>query len=353
MASYTKFSSDSPDDSQRDANIDDDNFPVDKLDGIDTENIIGDFESGDTNDSGFSRIDDVLDDEGADTVMLQPQYDADADDTDDDMSDEEQYPYWDDSYNSDFDDDSVYGDPDNVALDSEDDVFNNGEGLPSYAPGGGIPSFGDTTAQDDDEDSGFSSLFWWLVGLGTFLALALATWGALWMSTGEINPVKAVQGTTSEQTTPDNASSPIQSINEEDPNATTDEGDAQRISELESSLTVALDDAQQARDENARLQSSVSNRPNAQTSTRTVTSSGSNVTKTNTRTVKDTATTTQVRRETNTVTNTSTVRMAPTTVTRTITRPSTVRVPGPERTVTKTVPTGRATVTTTVVERWG
>lgn len=356
MADENRFDADLPEGSQGDTGETGGSHIVEGLDSINTDEIIGDFPtSGEESIEELPIIDGEIEDDGEEIVVAPASEDENGDFSANDYDDEEEgdYPFWDEQYNTDFNDDSVYGDPDNVALTSEDDVFTNEDGIRSYAPGGSL-LYGDTvpSGNDDDEESGFSPMFWVIIGLGTLLALALASWGALWANTGEANPVKAIQEGSEETTiSQEESSSPIQTIEEEDPVATSE---ANRIAELESSLTVALDDAQSARDEAEQLKVAADAKPNDTiTSTKTITKTGQNVTSTNTRTVTNTATTTRVVRSTDTmkVTQTSTVRMAPTTTTVTI--PSTVKVPGPERTVTKTVPSGRVTVTTTVVERWG
>lgn len=333
------------------------------MDSIDADSIIGDFSpEGDTNDeSSVLDSDNVSENDFSYSDSSENNSDGleDGSHKDDNEENEEDYPSWNDNFSSDFNDDSVYGDPDNVALNSEDDVFNNEEGLPSYVPGGPMLFDGSEydSPEEDEEKNGSNILFWSLVALSVIAAILLATWGALWANTGEANPVSAIQGSTSEEASSaeNKPSSPEQSIDEEGGESS----DQDRISELESSLTVALDDAQSAHDENKELKSAVENKPGMHTMTttrtRTVTSSGKDNTRTKTVTSNRTNTTTRTVKTTKTrnVTRTSTVKMAPSTTTKTITRPSTVKVPGPERTKTKTVPSGRVTVTTTVVERWG
>lgn len=329
------------------------------MDSIDADSIIGDFSTnGDTDDdSSVVENDHVSEDDFSysgteENKTSEPEEKSHEDNGED-------YPSWDDSFSSDFDDDSVYGDPDNVALNSEDNVFNNDSGLSSYVPGGPM-LFEDSEYNNSDEDNeehGSNILFWSLVTAGVIAAILLATWGALWANTGEVNPISAIQGSSSNEATSEEnkPSSPEQSIDEENG----EKSDQDRISELESSLTVALDDAQSAHNENDQLKSAVDDKPGMHTmtttKTRTVTSNGKDSTKTKTVTSNRTNTTTKTVKTTDTkkVTHTSTVKMAPSTTTKTVTRPSTVKVPGPERTKTKTVPSGRVTVTTTVVERWG
>lgn len=353
MADENKSNSDVPEVSQGDTNSSGENHTVEGLDSINTDEIIGDFHPSEqefpeeTQDFG-----ELEDDQEEDNV-------APDSDSFDDNPDDGDYPFWDEQYNTDFNDDSIYGDPDNVALTSEDDVFTNEDGIKPYSPGESL-FFGDTVSSgdDDDDDSGFTPMFWVVIGIGTALALALASWGALWANTGEANPVKAIkEGSSGETSVTQEQKDPsaVQTIEEEDPAAASEEN---RIVELESSLTSALDDAQSARDEAEQLKVAADARPNETiTMTKTTTKTGPKVTSTNTKTVTNTKTntktTTKTVRSTDTmkVTRTSTVRMAPTTTTKKV--PTTVKVPGPERTVTKTVPSGRVTVTTTVVERWG
>lgn len=363
MSDKDKFEPGLSDNSPGNENNNEGNDLPEGMDSIDADSIIGDFSpEGDTNDeSSVLDSDNVSEDDFSYSDSSENNSDdlEDENHKDNNEENEEDYPSWDDNFSSDFNDDSVYGDPDNVALNSEDDVFNNDDGLPSYAPGGPMlfeeGEYNDSG--EDEEKNGSNILFWSLVALSVIAAILLATWGALWANTGEANPVSAIQGSTSEEdpSTEDKPSSPEQSIDEEGGES----GDQDRISELESSLTAALDDAQSAHDENDQLKSAVDDKPGMHTMTttrtKTVTSNGKDSTKTKTVTSNRTNTTTKTVKTTDTkkVTRTSTVKMAPSTTTKTVTRPSTVKVPGPERTKTKTVPSGRVTVTTTVVERWG
>lgn len=255
-------------------------------------------------------------------------------------------PQWNNEYSQEFDDGSYYGDPDNVALPEEDDVFDHddysigssGGGFTPLPEGGGQPPY------DNNRRSGGSGAFWWIIGGASLALIALATWGSLWMSTGEINPVAAIKGTTSTTQSPDSNSSSVQTIEEEDaeaedgssseePTASAEgNADQERISELESSLTSLMDEAEQ-------------NSASPKTVYHTKTS-----TKTNTKT--STKTNISTRTNTKTVTNRVT---APAPQPRTVTKTDKVKVPGPERTITTTIPSGRVTttITTTVIERWG
>lgn len=347
MADENKSHSDVPEVSQGDTNSSGESHIVEGLDSVNTDEIIGDFQPSDQDFSEETPDIDDPEDVHVESDMPSDSLDDDPDDGD--------YPFWDEQYNTDFNDDSVYGDPDNVALAPNDDVFTNESGIRSYSPGD--PLFlGDTIPTDNDDDNndgGFSPMFWVIIGLGAILALALASWGALWANTGEANPVKALREGSEETSMTQEEKDPaaIQTIEEEDPSAVSEQN---RIADLESSLTSALDDAQVARDEAEQLKVSADAGANKTiTSTKTATKTGQRVTSTNTKTVTNTSTTTKVVHNTSTkeVTRTSTVSMAPSTTTKRI--PTTVTVSGPKSTVTKNVPTGRVTVTTTVVERWG
>ena len=365
MSDKNEFEPGFSDNSPGNENNNEENNLPEGIDSIDEDGIIGDFSSeGDTNDESSSLEDEnISNNDNSYSNFLGNDSEESEDDTyhengNKENENEEEYPSWDDSFSSDFNDDSIYGDPDNVALNSEENVFGNESSLSSYAPGDPMLFEGSeyNDQEEKDKENGSNILFWTMVALGVISAILLATWGALWANTGEANPISAIQGSTSEEasSTEDKPYSPEQSIDEEGGESS----DQDRISELESSLTAALDDAQSAHDENDQLKSAVDDKSGMHTMTTTKTktvNNGNDATKTKTVTSNNTRTATKTVKTTDTkkVTRTSTVKMAPSTTTKTITRPSTVKVPGPERTKTKTVPSGRVTVTTTVVERWG
>lgn len=253
-------------------------------------------------------------------------------------------PRWDESNELEsLDDTSTYGDPNSVA-DAEQDVFSNDDQIPNYAA---LNS--DIDAEDDfddvEEDKGsLSGAMWALLAALGLAITALVAWLIMFLNTGETNPIDAVQnnGTSSTQTTTT-------------PGASGSADSASRVEELESSLTSVIDQSNSATSQVSDLQSSIAR---GATDTQTITKSGSSTTRTVTSTSNRTQTQTQTRTQTRTDVRTRTVTSvsrapapAPRIVTRTETRNR--DVPGPVRTVTKTVPTGRVTVTTTVIERWG
>lgn len=280
-------------------------------------------------------------------------------------------PSWDSSKSTgSLGDTSTYGDPNNVAGDEEGDyVFGNDDSILNSD----IYASKDDEADDDfipRPRGGFSGKAWAIIGAILLLILGLVTWLIIWFNTGNPNPIDAVKddGTSTSSTfeAPSDSDTPSTSgtgtegsqdgsegssgsASPDSPQAQGGMDDSARVKDLESSLESVIDESNSASSKVNDLERSIANKA---TKTHTVTRSGAKTTRTVTsdRTVTRTTTRNNNRVDTRTVTRT---HRAPAPRPRTVTRTENRNVPGPTRTITKTVPTGRVTLTTTVIERWG